>query len=261
MAENDLVLGLAAGYHCGDVRPFLVSLAQSGFQGRCVLFVSNTTRDLKCMEELGAEVIPFDRPDRADHVPYNAWRYFLYRDYLAAHPECNGRILLSDVRDVIFQSDPFSHAWGAGLNVTLEDRRMTIGACPYATRWISGHLGESAWKTLRERNISCSGTTLADRKTMLEYLDVLTELLLPFTPGKGMNGYDQGVHNHIVHNRLLQCSLHDNSGPILTLAYKKGEPETDADGDVLNDSGSKATIVHQYDRKPDLFRQIRTRYM
>jgi hypothetical protein len=46
MSDHTLILGLAAGYHYGDMRPFLASLGDSGFSGRCVLFVSDTTRDL-----------------------------------------------------------------------------------------------------------------------------------------------------------------------------------------------------------------------
>ncbi len=51
-----------------------------------------------------------------------------------------------------------------------------------------------------------------------------------------------------------------HSGPILTLASTKGEPDTDEAGYVLNDNGKRAHIVHQYDRKPDLFKMIRQRY-
>lgn len=258
---DDLILGLAAGYHDGDVRPFLKSLAGSGFSGRCVLFVTATTRGTDEMRAGGAEVVEFERGSGIAHLPYNAYRYFLYLDYLRRHGPF-GRVLLSDVRDVIFQTEPFSFPWGEGLNVTLEDRRMTIGACPYVTRWLKGHLGEAAWESLRGRPISCSGTTLADHGSMVDYLERLTALLTPYQPGREMMaGYDQGVHNHLVHNGLLPCvTLHDNAGPILTLAYKEGDPPLDTDGRVLNEAGLPAVIVHQYDRKPELFKLLRERY-
>nr|WP_172596648.1 hypothetical protein [Nitratidesulfovibrio sp. HK-II] len=267
-------MGLAAGYHAGDVRPFLASLRATGFAGRCVLFASPTTRDTGRMADMGADVLPFERPPALAHLPYNALRYFLYLDLLRQAPRPYARVLITDVRDVIFQRDPFSFPWTEGLNVTLEDARMTIGACPYMTRWTTGHLGEAAWRALAGRRISCSGTTVGGHAAMLDYLERLTGLLLPFSPAPpppvpdgtpppptGMAGYDQGVHNHLLHGgHLPEVTVHDNAGPILTLGYKATPPAADAHGDILNDAGVPAVMVHQYDRMPEVFRAVRARY-
>lgn len=275
----DMIMGLAAGYHAGDVRPFLASLRTTGFTGRCVLFTSPTTRDTDRMAAMGADILPFERPPALAHLPYNALRYFLYLDLLRQAPRPYARILITDVRDVIFQRDPFSFPWADGLNVTLEDARMTIGTCPYMTRWVAGHLGEAAWRALAGQRISCSGTTVGGHAAMLDYLERLTGLLLPFSPAPpppppspstpdgtpppptGMAGYDQGVHNHLLHGgHLPRVTTHDNTGPILTLGYKATPPDIDARGDILNDAGLPAVMVHQYDRMPELFRMVRARY-
>lgn len=261
MKEKNLILGLAAGYHFGDVRPFLFSLKQSGFDGECVLFVSETTRDVDRMREHGATVIPFVRPDELAHLPYNALRYFLYLDFLKGVDEAYERVLITDVRDVIFQADPFGFAWSTGINCTLEDRRMTLGQCPHNAHWIRGHQGGDALESVCDRPISCSGTTMADIDGMLRYLETLTARLVPYIEGERMAGYDQGVHNVLVHTDALPgVTLLDNSGPILTLGYAKGEPPVDADGFVLNGRGERPVMVHQYDRKPELFKMIRQRY-
>lgn len=261
MSENTLVLGLAAGYHYGDVRPFAKSLKQSGFAGRCVLFVSPTTRDADRMAAEGLEVVPFERPAEAEHIPYNAWRYSLYKDWLLQSGERFDRILITDVRDVIFQSAPMAFDWADGVNVTLEDKRMTIGQCPYMTRWVTGHLGKEAHAAIAQCPISCSGTTVADHDGMMDYLGRMLSHMAGFKPGKSMAGYDQGVHNHLLHNDMLpKVTKFDNRGPILTLAYKKGVPALGEDGLVLNDAGQPAVIVHQYDRKPEIFKMLRERY-
>ena len=261
MAPTDLILGLAAGYHYGDVLPFLRSLESSGFEGRCVLFVSDTTRDLDRMGAHGAELIPLVRPSRLAALTYNALRYFLYLDFLHRADISVGRVLLSDVRDVIFQRDPFAFPWPEGINCALEDGRMTLGACPHNSHWIRTHLGEGALNAVREKPISCSGTTLGDREAVVSYLETLTARLLPFHGGERMAGYDQGVHNVLIHTGALDGpALHDNDGPILTLGYTRGEPATDDDGQVLNGRGEPAFIVHQYDRKPELFSMIRKRF-
>ena len=89
----------------------------------------------------------------------------------------------------------------------------------------------------------------------------MTVGLAPCTPGERMAGFDQGVHNHLAHTgQLPGLTFHDNSGPILTLGYTEGDPATDEDGFVLNTAGGRSHIVHQYDRKPELFKKIRRTY-
>lgn len=261
MTENVCIMGLAAGFHFGDVRPFLLSLKQSGYQGRLYIYVSPTTRDLDAMQALGATVVPFERPPHMGHVPYNAYRYFLYLQTLHQSQERFERILITDVRDVIFQSSPFEYPWEQGLNVTLEDTRMRIHDCPHMRRWVTGHLGRDCFASLHGKQISCSGTTVGDHDSMVEYLQTLTSKLLPFTPGKMMAGYDQGVHNHMLYSGLIRLPhVHDNTGPILTLGYKEHEPERGKDGGILNDAGDRPILVHQYDRMPKLFKEVRERY-
>ncbi len=261
MSKNTLILGLAAGFHYGDLRPFIVSLEQTGYSGRCVLFVSPTTRDIERIQQHGICCVRFQRPQESAHIPYNAFRYFLYKDYLLSVEKNYDRILLTDTRDVIFQRDPFSFAWSPGLNVTLEDRSMRIRDCPHMVRWTGNHLGGPALRQIQQQNISCSGTIIGDPEAVSSYLRQMTELLVPFSPRQRMAGYDQGVHNYLLHTRELhQTKIHDNAGPIFTLGYKRELPSRDAHGNILNESGRSAVLVHQYDRHKDLFRFFRARF-
>lgn len=258
-------MGLAAGYHYGDVRPFVASLRETGFAGGCTLFVSPTTRDL---DRIAAHDVVCHSVDRQtdyealSHLPWNALRFFIYREHLRRLSSLPDAVLLCDVRDIIFQLDPAAHLWGKGLCCTLEDRRMTVGDCPYMQRWMCGHLGETAWRAIAHHNISCSGTVAGSTSAVLHYLDAMCDALLPFTPAPGMAGYDQGVHNHLIRRGALgEMRLTDNvGGPILTLGYKATQPQCDGDGRIRCDDGTPAVIVHQYDRMPGLFADIRARY-
>lgn len=261
MSADCLILGLAAGYHEGDVRPFASSLARSGFAGRCVLFVSPTTRDQERIAAHGVEVAGFTRPEGLGRLPMNALRFFLYLDFLRAAARPFARILLTDVRDVVFQADPFGFPWPDGLSAALEHGGRSVGECPYTARWVRLHLGEATLADLRHRPVSCSGTTLGSHAAVLGYLEAMTRLLLPFTPAAHMAGYDQGVHNHLLHAGLVpDVTFHDNAGPILTLGWKKEAPAVDAQGDILNEAGKPALIAHQYDRHPALLARVRARY-
>ncbi|MGE4420770.1 MAG: hypothetical protein AB7D39_00570 [Pseudodesulfovibrio sp.] len=261
MGGGNLILGLAAGYHYGDVRPFLASLNRAAYAGDLVFFVSETTRDLERMRAHGAELLPMDRAPGLKDVPCNALRYFLYLEYLRTCGKTYDRILISDVRDVIFQRNPFAFPWPEGVGCALEDPSATVGSCPFNARWVREHLGETDLAAIADRPVSCSGTTVADHASMLAYLEKMTGLLLPPSTGECMAGYDQGVHNHLVHTGGLDgLTLFDNAGPILTLAQTRGEPALDARGEVLNRAGRVAHMVHQYDRKPSLFKMIRERF-
>ena len=263
MLANTLVLGLAAGLHYGDVRPFAVSLDRTGYAGECVLFVTSTTTGLDRLRERGVLCVSFERPPDQEHVPYNAYRYFLYLGFLRASPVTYRRVLLTDVRDVVFQEDPFARAWPEGLNLFLEDGPTPVADCAWTSRWIGGHLGGSALAEIADRPVSCSGVTIGSHAAILGYLERLCSLLLPFTPGERMAGYDQGVHNHLLYTgRLsdLSPSILDNTGPVLTLGRSRKTPRIAEDGSILNALGQPATIIHQYDRFADLHRLVRARY-
>lgn len=261
MSGRTLILGLAAGYHYGDVRPFLASLDRAAYTGDLVFFVSKTTRGLERMQAHGVKSLPMDRQPGLEDVPCNGLRYFLYQEYLRTCGETYDRILISDVRDVVFQGDPFAFPWPDGVCCTLEDASATVGTCPFNARWVREHLGEATLTAIADKPVSCSGTTVADHDAMLAYLARMTGLLLPPSTGECMAGYDQGIHNHLIHTDGLEnLTLFDNDGPILTLAQTRGEPAVNARGEILNQAGRVPHMVHQYDRKPSLFKMIRERF-
>ena len=260
-SSDCLVLGLAAGYHPGDLRPFAASLAASGFAGRCVLFVTPTTREAGRLGDFGIAAAPLDAPASLAHLPVNALRHFRYLEFLRRADREYRRILLTDVRDVAFQADPFSFPWPDGLNAALEHGGRRVGECPYTSRWVRLHLGRAALEALADKPVSCSGTTVGGHAAILRYLEEMAARLVPFAPAAHMAGYDQGVHNLLVHGGLApEPAFHDNAGPILTLGWRRDPPAVDDAGNVLNDAGLPAHIVHQYDRHPALHRAVRARW-
>ena len=171
MSADCLILGMAAGYHFGDLQPFAASLAASGFAGRCVLLVSATTREAERLAQFGITPLRFAPPAPLAHLPVNALRYFLYLEVLRQQKQRFRRILLTDVRDVAFQADPFSFPWPDGLNAALEHGGRRVGECPYTSRWVRLHLGRAALEALADKPVSCSGTTVGGHAAILRYLE------------------------------------------------------------------------------------------
>lgn len=177
-------------------------------------------------------------------------RFPLYYVHLAQNRGRYANVMITDVRDVIFQRDPFDFEIGEeDLCCFLEDARTLIKDCAFNTKWLEWGFGPGAVSEVGDNITSCSGVTIGSYRAMMHYLQVMLDqmLLLKSHP----NGMDQGVHNYVLYKRLLEgVRLFANgAGPVLTMG-KTTDLETrfDEEGRVLNDDGTVAHVLHQYDR-------------
>ena len=288
-------MGAAAGYEPAKIRLFVQSLAATGFQGRLVLFVYGSqradTRELlrKCAPGLEVELVvirgirehakfvrscikrlfammPSEslpslkrRLLRFQGMPH-VTRYFHYADYLATHDGFS-KVLLSDVRDVVFQSDPFA-GWDRGLYVGMESPALTIATEPFDREWMLDAYGEAMLARIGHCQVSCSGVTFGDGESIRRYIDqILAETLrLPFSKMK-TRIYDQAFHNKLLHEGEL-ADVHlcqPLSSFIATLGCLDPSAFTLAEGFLLNEDGHPAPIVHQYDRHSVLVKAFEQR--
>lgn len=285
----NLILAAATGYTPDKIRLFVQSLERVGFRGRLVLFVYRgqvaamqallrerapslevefvVIRGIRehakfirsCYKRL-FELVPAERfPGlkrrmlRFQGAPHVA-RYFHYEDYLAAHGEYT-HVLLSDVRDVVFQDDPFLGV-DQGLYLGMESPALTIATEPFDRDWMLDAYGETMLERIGDRQVCCSGVTLGDAASMKTYVrQILHEALqLPFSKMK-TRIYDQAFHN-----KLLYCGELGTTvlcQPLQSLIATLGCLDASQfvlsnDGMLLNEDGRAAPIVHQYDRHPVL---------
>ena len=101
-----------------------------------------------------------------------ASRYFAYLQFLARHREHYDNVMLSDLRDVVFQSDPFGRPLPADIVFARERRR--IAEERINRNWIADVYGDAAADNLRDFEVSCSGTTFGTAAGMLRYLVAMT---------------------------------------------------------------------------------------
>lgn len=235
----NLILGTAWNCSHDVLQPFFRSLKATKFDGITIVFtngVNGEFDDTLC--------IPFyPRND----IPNVSYRFTLYLDFLLANREivADSKIMLTDLRDVVFQSDPFAFKYPPGLSCFLEDESKTIGSCPFNSPWVINTLGRDVHDNLADKLISCAGVTVGDYDAMIEYL----RLMVSFISVQGAN--DQGAHNGIVHLGLMpNITVYENEkGPVITV------------GNMRNPKfGSKAAIVHQYDRHPEMIRIVSERF-
>jgi len=182
-------------------------------------------------------------------VPHVA-RFLRFYGYLIDCPTRYRNVLLTDVRDVVFQSDPFEHDLGPGVHCFLEDERQTLGSQRQNRDWLVTAYGEKVAAEFADRPISCSGVTIGSLDAVLDYLRVMTEGLLRLP--RQFEGIDQAVHNYVLWRGLVPGArlVANGDGPVLTLGIV---PRDEVGASVV------AAIVHQYDRHPGLAAALRRR--
>ncbi len=284
-----MVLTLIYRLGAKAVEPFFRSLRLAGFEGPVIVFVTEISDD--CRETLldyNATVVDVEHNGlplfysslttkllQAPKIIYNGylkppfwkkdpsrlligcWRFFCAYDYLCKLTTKPEFVLLADVRDVVFQSNPFDYPFEPGLSVASECVRGTIGRSRGNLKWLWEVAG---WRELRRLSASapiCVGTIMADNATMSTYLGLMTKHMRRCYFWGLFDGIEQGLHNYFVHNKMIE-PLHiclNWNGPFLTLDSEIILPENkNHDGFLCNSEGLIVPIVHQYDRIKNLYR-------
>jgi hypothetical protein len=183
-------------------------------------------------------------------------RYFIYYSWLHRRRHFFANVFLTDVRDVIFQADPFA-CFADGALCCFMDPSVALGDEPINVEWMTTTYGQRSCSRHRGNRISCSGTTMGDVLSVLEYLrQMCVALVRVLSRVTGLPGVDQAVHNYLLwENRLLPVRLCEN-GRHAVMTLKNADARTfafDDDGRLLNEDGKPAPVLHQYDFHPDLF--------
>jgi hypothetical protein len=193
-------------------------------------------------------------------------------------------VFMSDIRDVVFQKDPFDWTHLAINGITreggskienalypiLENGWFSISSHGINAAWIRDAFGQDVLDEIGGEKISCSGTTFASVEKAHEYLEKMILFLHQLYNKHGpdyFNEYifDQGVHNYILYKATWEDKekiifLQNAKSPVITLAAF-GEYKTDDAGQtVLNDDMSVVNVVHQYDRMSRLLHSWSNRY-
>ena len=289
MNRKDFILGASSGYNAGELAPFVESARRFCPAARVVLFVERTdaaTTDYlksrgvevcqvrmhrrpwagffdrrpngraKLLRLLG--VLKLQRPFIKRTCGLASARFLCFRDYLKKQVTGETRVLMTDVRDVLFQADFFARLSDDSLYAALEDPTVLIGA-PHDNNftWLKNEFNAETAEALRGRINSCVGTVAACGRPILKYLDEFAHLLGECRLWH--YGYDQAIHNVIVQRRLIpQTVLHPNeSGPVLSMCNMSPDRvKMDAEGFVVDKKGVAYPLLHHYDRFPALLEAV-----
>jgi len=192
-------------------------------------------------------------------------RFLLAREFLAARAFGEEtQILLTDVRDVVFQADPFSDGGEAFLATFDEEESITALGCPCYHEWFEASFGDELIGAMGGLPVSCCAVTLGPAPLMLDYLERFCRYLYE-APGERAYqfGFDSGIHNRLV-LEMDQGSHRRWSNAEGAVVHLGGIPpqglqdrlRIDPDGGILDGEGRLVPIVHQYDRHPPLAERL-----
>lgn len=181
-------------------------------------------------------------------------RFLSFQKFLEGHTY--SRVLLTDTRDVLFQSDPFAQLTTTGLAVSVESRNYTIATERHNREWIEGVYGEDVLDRIGSNPPSCVGVTYGGRAAISSYLDrMVAEILSLRGRAASQGGADTAIHNYLLWTgQLGSVQLLETLGTASAVATLNEVPPEDlaldAEGRLLNRDGSMPSVVHQYDRQP-----------
>lgn len=257
---SPLIFGTAINYDEVALRPFVVSLRQSGYTGKVVFFIKNLSEGThRFLSENSVEMV--ELPEVYGHYHIQNARWFHYLDYLQnviiSKKDIPSSVFFTDVRDVFFQGNPFQDDIGY-LEFFQENKTPLLGECHYNSSWIRLCYGAGTLAGMSNSVISCCGTVLGSARGSIEYLLQMERLLNAMPRRAKRKALDQGPHNYLIHKQQLpHASIVGNGNRVFTIGYTpESEILISADHQVLTAGGHLCPIIHQFDRHPKVLDAI-----
>ncbi len=264
---RSLVLGAAVGFRVDQVRTFVESLRASGYRGDIVMLVG--LRDFalaRYLRQHGAipRRIWFIR---RFHGPIHAYRFELFADVLRKAAGKYDRVLVSDVRDVVFQAHPFAGITSDACHFFLEGDNRTIGNEPTNMVYMRSFLSPDEVAKIAPARISCCGVVLGGGAAMTGYLTrMAAELAAVPLKVRRKIGADTAFHNRMAHLPAgtavpIPVVLVENNVHVATMGIEPASSyRAEPGGAIRTLSGHLPAILHQYDRLPEIKTPVTARW-
>lgn len=286
---KDIVIGSITNYKWDQIKYWVNSLDQSGFDGLKIMLCYNIDYDVA--EELSKRnytVFAFKKNDENQMLEYPKENFniclerFLHIWYFLKNikdKEQYRYIIATDVGDIFFQTNPSE--W---LEKNLKDKKINVSseAIQYKNEeWNKQNMylsfGPLMYEHMQDEIVYNAGTIAGEFNHFLDFCQsiFLTSSGSPVhVPGGG--GPDQSAMNVILRNKFFsevtnfaksedgwaaQLEVMANPNKIQKLGSFILEPLLKIENnEVLTHKGEKYCIVHQYDVVPELSEYVKRKY-
>jgi hypothetical protein len=292
----DLIIGNSTGYNWDHLKYWVNSIKKSGFKGDVAIVGSDMHGDV--VQKLSSEGIILNLfgartedggvETKGKGVPH-VERFFYISTFLREHKEKYNRVITTDIRDVVFQSDPSK--WLDQTNLyylVAASEGLRYKNEPWGNKNLYQSFGPHFHGMLKENFIYNVGVIAGD----ISYVEGLTSLIFQLSLGRPIPICDQAVYNYLLtvhpYHSVTYFTNHSDgwavnlgttveavksgSGDLglickdnatefakYNMSYEDVQPIIDGDI-VKTPNGMPYCIVHQYDRVPSLKEKIYSKF-
>jgi hypothetical protein len=260
---KNIVVGLAINYDVDHVRNFVLSFRKFNQTDDVVLFV-NSERSSQFdlfLKQHNIKTATFETHCVADTGMNNS-RFLKYLEYFSDVEY--SAVLISDVRDLLFQSDPFKNLPTEFLYFFEEDRSVRIGKCIYNSYWMNCAYGQETLDKLFWNPILCAGTILGSHKEIVKFLKIFKHELLSIKSIRYDMYSTVNIDQAILNCRAYRCPQDLKleiklNGDIVGTLGQTITSIAPADlithtQDAVGVNGYFPAVIHQYDRHAELIK-------
>lgn len=273
MNQKNLILTIIHGYDYPFVEPFIKSLKTIGYTDDLVIFISDkvSIATKKKLKQQGAILIEYNSvfpfidsyknsfENIHPSVTINNYRFILFLHFLKQSGTNYKNVMLTDVRDVIFQKQPFDGI-DENLYLFLEDQSQTFKNSELNYTWLSDAAGKEFANSVLNEVVSCAGVVIGPTSLIINYLEYIKEKLS--FKNKLEWGLDQGIHNsYAYHEKSEHVKLVSYNVPMVLTLGASNTYHLNKAGLLTNSDGLIYPIIHQYDRIEELFMYFKKKYI
>jgi len=255
--NKNLVLGAAFGYEIEDVKNFILSFRKFNLKDDiCLLvdpYISSSLENF--YKENKVTILKISIDDEYKNINKNNIRYLYYNEYL--NNNLYNNILLSDVRDVIFQENIFNSIEEFGSYIYFFEEEKNIGYSEANFYWIKSLYNEEILQNLKNQKIICSGTTIGSSDNIITYINYMVDNILKFRESHysyiNIEPIDQAIHIHLryyfpnIFNNLIIKENGDMVGTIRLNPIEDFDLKHLNKGRNIKFKNKIPPIIHQYD--------------
>lgn len=270
--EKDLVIGAFNNFEFEVLKPWIYSLNECGFEGDKILIAIDVDKNtVDQIESTGIQVLTAKNTGMMIHM----LRFIHIYNYLSKINKKYRYVITTDVRDVIFQTNPsvkLEKLLQNGKKLIAPSEAIQIKNEEWNKKNIETNFGAFVYNEIKDNSVYNVGTFAGESEYIKDLCMFLFQLslnrpdwvadqaafnfLLSFQPFKDITFYsklaDGWACNAHVSNKPDQ--MHQ-FGP-----YLLEERPKFLNGQIVNEYNEPFTILHQYDRVPEWFKYYSNKY-
>jgi hypothetical protein len=268
---KDLIIGGFTGYDYNQLKPWVESIDESGFEGDKVMVVGQASQQtIGELIKRNFIIVPMPQAN----IPIHVLRFLGIYEFLKANYMNYRYVVTTDIKDVFFQTNPMK--W---LEDNLNEKKLVAGSEGMLYRdepWGNDNLMQAygpyfhpLFKDNKIYNVGTIGGTS-------EYVKDMVFNIFSNAINRPIPICDQAVYNVLINTQPYKdvtffadqvdgwaCQAGTTVDPSKIESFRpflvEAEPKFE-DGLVKTSKGETFSIVHQYDRVPEWKKFIQDKY-